>query len=512
MANNKHNEDLIEQIKHLIDKGYNVTNIGRELGLSHTTVSNWCKKLNIPIVKKIGNQNSQKHKIFIEEIKQHGIVKIASQKAGIKSNGAYLIKMYDLQEYIIGRSQPKLSIEDVQKRLPNQNDKVIGFEKGKYTIQSEQGDVFHKKASKVFQGNPRGKCGSPTKVEEVESALKKLDYTYLHGFKSNIKRSIVAEHNVCGHIRETRLEAFERQDCATCANIGKSKQELELREFLQNILPNVYIEMGNRKILKGKELDVYIPSLNLAIEYCGLYWHNENSPHPRSKEYHASKMQKCEELGIRLITIFEDEWVYRGDQVKSFLKSVVGFVEERFYARNSYARVISQELSSAFLEKNHIQGSGLSKISIGLFVDERLLGVTIANSHHRQGHEDICVLNRLAFEDGIQVIGGASKMLKYLIKEIKLRNYKTLISWSDNRWSQGNVYKKIGFDLVGELPPDYSYCVGGGKRQSKQSNKKLLLLKKGAIGDMSHTETQLARTLGYNRIWDCGKKRWSITL
>jgi hypothetical protein len=38
-------------------------------------------------------------------------------------------------------------------------------------------------------------------------------------------------------------------------------------------LPNSKIERHNKTILDGKEVDIFIPEYNLAIEFDGLYWH-----------------------------------------------------------------------------------------------------------------------------------------------------------------------------------------------------------------------------------------------
>jgi hypothetical protein len=66
----------------------------------------------------------------------------------------------------------------------------------------------------------------------------------------------------------------------------------------------------------------------------------------------------------------------------------------------------------------------------------------------------------------------------------------------------------MGFTLEEELPPDYSYT-DGHNRFSKQSCQKKHLIKKGAVGN---TEKEMAKSIGYGRIWDCGKKRWSLLL
>lgn len=75
---------------------------------------------------------------------------------------------------------------------------------------------------------------------------------------------------------------------------------------------------NDKKVLNGKELDIYIPSKNLAIEYNGLYWHSDKAtlekndiPNKETRMYakyrHIEKTKLCKEKNIRLIHIFEDD-------------------------------------------------------------------------------------------------------------------------------------------------------------------------------------------------------------
>jgi hypothetical protein len=126
--------------------------------------------------------------------------------------------------------------------------------------------------------------------------------------------------------------------------------------------------------------------------------------------------------------------------------------------------------------------------------------------HHRNTDKSVIVLDRLCFLDNVSVQGGSSKLLKHAVLWAKANGYSKLISWSDNRWSEGKVYEKMGFVLEEELKPDYSY-VKDEKRFSKQSLKKNKQEKK-----TNKTEKELRISQGYERIWDCGKKRWSLQI
>lgn len=67
-----------------------------------------------------------------------------------------------------------------------------------------------------------------------------------------------------------------------------------------------------------KEIDCYLPNLGLGIEFNGLYWH---SLEQKELEYHLKKWINAREKGIRLITIWEDDWRDRKDWCKEFIKN-----------------------------------------------------------------------------------------------------------------------------------------------------------------------------------------------
>ena len=95
-----------------------------------------------------------------------------------------------------------------------------------------------------------------------------------------------------------------------CKNII-SKPETEVQEFLKEFKYN--FETNNRKLLNGKELDIYIPSLNKAIEFNGKYWHyNENFTPGK----HSNKSNLCREKGIKLLHIREDLWLKNKEKMK----------------------------------------------------------------------------------------------------------------------------------------------------------------------------------------------------
>lgn len=253
-----------------------------------------------------------------------------------------------------------------------------------------------------------------------------------------------------------------------------------------------------------KEIDIYLPKLKIGIEYCGAYFHRESI---RGKKAHISKLNDCKNLGIKLITIFDFEWLNKPDIVSSILLQKAGLLDQKVYARQCSVSMISKQEADDFLDQNHLQGKPPNILfAVGLKFKNDLVGVISVGWHHR--NKSVYILNRLCFKKNISVVGGPSKMFRLVVGELKKRGVSKIVTYSDNRWSDGNVYKKLGFVLEKELPADYFYVHTSSKKVfSKQS------LKKSAEEKASgKTEYQIRLAQGYDRVWDCGKKKWTYSV
>lgn len=292
--------------------------------------------------------------------------------------------------------------------------------------------------------------------------------------------------------------------CPKCSH-HVSKPESDIASFISDLIGPEKVSTSNRSIVPPKELDIFIPSHNLAIEYCGEYWHSEQK---KGRLAHYDKWKACDQKNVQLITIFENSFKDRKDQYLQYIESKLQLSKLIVGARKCQVEEIDAKLAKPFIEKYHIQGFSRSSFCVALKLEGELVGIMSFAPHHRQANADIVVLNRLCFKSGVTIQGGASKMLKFAIPLLKAKGYISIITWSDNCLSNGNVYEKMGFKLDKELPPDYFYSSGKQSR-SKQNSTKKALLKMGATGT---TELEMAQSLGYERIWDCGKKRWALNL
>jgi hypothetical protein len=266
----------------------------------------------------------------------------------------------------------------------------------------------------------------------------------------------------------------------------------------------------NVRKLDGKDIDILIPSKNVGIEYNGLNWHHELSLSPRGRTYHFDKWSKAKELGIHLLTVWEDEWLQRRHAVEGVLKAALSFYDVKIGARKCDLQAISLEEARMFMNREHLQGGSRRAIKAwGLCHENRLVGAVTLATHHRHTNQKVLVLDRLCFANGISVVGGSARLLKPLVVEAKALGALKLISWSDNRWAKGDVYPALGFRKEEDLAPDYCYVSvkAPKERLSKQSQRKK------ATACPSHlTEVEWAHERGLARMWDCGRVRWVMDL
>lgn len=290
----------------------------------------------------------------------------------------------------------------------------------------------------------------------------------------------------------------------------QSKEELELLEFISKIYPGE-IKTNVKNILPKSEIDIYIPELQLGIEYNGLYWHSEKAG--RYKDYHLNKLKLAQKNNIRLIQIFSDEWINKKEITKNKLKNIFKISNNRIHARKCNIQEISSNTKNIFLNKHHIQGEDRSNIKLGLFYNNELVGVmTFSKPRLALGQnkkeKDIYELSR--FATSYNILGGASKLLKFFIKKY---NPNIIYSYSDNRWTDpyNNMYLKLGFSLNKQSPPGYYYTKDYLTRYHRFNFTKLHLKKLG-ININGKTEKQIMEELKYTRIWDCGVTKYILEI
>jgi hypothetical protein len=329
------------------------------------------------------------------------------------------------------------------------------------------------------------------------------DYSLVDYVSATEKVKIICTEH--GEFEQTPNNHLSKKNkCPKCALKYNLSQD-SVNNYLKSL--NIDTELNNRLILNGKELDIYIPSRNLAIEYNGLYWHSEEYI---SSNYHLNKTIECEKQGIQLIHVFEDEWLYKQDIVKSRLSNILGLTPSKIYARKTTIREVSPKDSKLFLDTNHIQGNVNSSIKLGLYYNDELVSLmtfgTLRKSMGGISKEGSYELFRFCNKLNTTIIGGADKLLKHFIKTCKPIE---IISYADRRWSQGGLYEKLGFTHIHDSKPNYWYIIGTN-REYRFKYRKDVLVKEGF--DPSKTEHQIMLYRGLYRIYDCGNKKYVLSI
>ena len=236
--------------------------------------------------------------------------------------------------------------------------------------------------------------------------------------------------------------------CTICNPIDRHQSGLEI-ELQKFIVSNYNSNLIFNSKIDNKEFDILLPDKKIAFEFNGLYWHSEIF---KSKNFHKEKSDIALLNNIQLFHIWEDDWIYRQNIVKSMILNKIGLTKIKIMARKCDIKQVDNNTSRHFLNENHLQGYTRSSYRIGLFYDGELVSL-MCFIKNKDGFE----LNRFCNKINTIVQGSSSKLLNFFIK-----NYSSnIFTFSDNSYSNGNLYEKIGFTRVYSINPDYYFVKNG---------------------------------------------------
>jgi len=141
-------------------------------------------------------------------------------------------------------------------------------------------------------------------------------------------------------IRNTRNEEI----CTHCNLIHKftSVGETKLYQFISEKYSGT-IKQRVKTLIDG-EIDIYLPELGIAFEFNGTYWHSELY---KDKHYHLDKTDSCLLKGVKLIHIWQDDWLYKREIVQSRILNLLG-KSKKIYARNCTIKEVSSMEANFF--------------------------------------------------------------------------------------------------------------------------------------------------------------------
>jgi len=358
----------------------------------------------------------------------------------------------------------------------------------------------YKQSFGVFRSRPHPECPRCSVIRTHNLSHGQLDKLSDSAYLSNANETKTL-HEIAGDIGvslQTVCNYFHKLKIPITRH-NQSRGERELALKLTDMELNV--ELGQRNIIPPYELDLYLPDHKLAIEYCGLYWHSDQVQH--DIQYHKRKHDMCKEMNIQLFTLFEDEWEHNSQAVIKKITNAVGLDVKSLYARNTVISEISSKTAATFLDKYHIQRSGSGSIRYGLYHGRELVAVMLFSKLNKMTGS--YTLTRYASSQ--RVVGGFSKLLK---KFERSHAWTNIVSFADQRWSNGKLYFSCGFELDKIIPPDY-YYVKGLTRYHKFNFRHSKIAHRFTNYDSMLSESQNCKMNGYSKLWDCGKMKFVRT-
>lgn len=371
--------------------------------------------------------------------------------------------------------------------------------------QNKFGSDFYYNSEKYLKGQ------RSNRIDKIKKTLKENDLQF--DIIQNNKENYQLTCKSCDNKFEWSFETVPV--CRRCFPLTSiSKLQDEFKKFLTSI--NLKFVESTKKIIPPMELDFYIEEFRLAFELNGNYFHSElrGNKYPN---YHLYKSIMCEENKIRLIHIFEDEWLFKKEIVKDQILDYLGLIKNNINAIDCEIKTITNKEKKEFLETNHIKGNDVCSISLGLFQKNKLLSVMtfktsiITSKNNRKSIE----LSRFCSKLNHNVIDGFEKLLDYFIKNYI--EFEELFLFADCRFNGTNPeninYKKYGFEFLHRTKPNYFYFEKNdyfNRHNRFKFNKQKFI--KTYNENSNLTEWEMAKKNKFDRIWDCGSLKFKLKL
>lgn len=414
----------------------------------------------------------------------------------------------------LGQGCPKCG-KDVYKAKRQKSDPIADFRKvhgdtydysqmvytnvqNKITIICREHGPFEQKPNSHLQGQGcpqcwenRRKAFGKARNESYRAAYAERAARVHNGAYSILRLPMEAHDTVmlnCPKHGDFEQKAFSHLDghgCPTCGG-NVSNAQKQITTLIESF--GVEVERENRTVLGDRlHIDIWVPAQKIGIEYHGSYWHTQ----ARVGNKHREKWERAEKAGIRLIQVFDFEWLGNPLAVEARLRSLFG-LSEPVAARKCELREVSRSEAAAFFREVHTQGPGSNpEVAYGLFYEGALAACMSFGKNRFKGEG----WELLRYASKARVQGGFSRLFKAFTSE---HNPEIITSYCDLRWGDGNVYRTAGFDLDGVTNPDYWYTFKDKRifRYAARNRPK------------GQTEKEWAEEHGYEKVLGVGHQRW----
>jgi len=320
----------------------------------------------------------------------------------------------------------------------------------------------------------------------------KSDYTYLADLNKNLQK-FNAVIDKRGHMILIMIEAGHMQIIPLSKDIQNFASQFE--------------DCKQLYIVDDTFVNLYFENSKLAVKFFDPRFENDKI---YTDIYDKSKLiTKFEDLGIQLMFVDINYLKNNFLSLSNTLRAKTNKNIERLFARKCIVRSLIASEARTFYNAHHIQGFAAGTYHYGLFFQDQLVSA-MSFSTPRKGIGRARVngsyeLSR--FASSVQVIGGASKLMKYFVKEI---SPVAIYSFSNNFYSKGDLYQKLGFTLESNVLPSYSYLAPNSSILEHRFGYTKHKLKNMPYYSDDISEKEIMEKNGYVRVYDAGKKSWIL--
>lgn len=379
----------------------------------------------------------------------------------------------------------------------------------KVLIRCNEHGAFSQTPDSHLQGSGCPKCGMVRSTMGSEGFAKRAklvhgdayDYSMVDYIQPHLDVRIICPDH--GEFLQTPSNHLSGKGCGACGfekcrTVGPSRKEQELAGVIESF--GITIEQSRRGLLgDGREIDIYLPDFKIGIEFNGLYWHSDAF---KGQEYHQKKSIDAMDRGIKLIHVWEDDWMNptKRQVIIQKIKHMCGLSETVYARKTEFDSNPSSKDVREFLERTHIQGY-LPSNYVALRHEGDIVAVL---GMKRAGDSGEFELTR--FSTSCSVVGGFSKLLK---NWKKANDWSSISTYAHLDYSHGDLYRKNGFECLGTTKPNYWYIHPASLvRESRQSFMKHKLADRLENFDPSLTERENMSNNGYLRVYDAGSIRF----
>ena len=198
---------------------------------------------------------------------------------------------------------------------------------------------------------------------------------------------------------------------------------------------------------------LHVPHKQIAFHLVDLATYRQLSAEQDCEYFFKNLTEKYEQQGMQLVHVWEDVWLRQPAQVEARIAALLGHFT-RYHARLTTVQKITNPVLLDFLRHHHLQTPIGGRYKYGLFHKGEMVAVAsfsaarpiVRGGMAYRSYE----LLRFANKAGCVVAGGLSKLLAHFIGE---HHPDDIMTYADRDWGSGRGYKMLGFEQVGELPP-----------------------------------------------------------